>query len=124
MRTILRFAAATEMATGIGFIFAPALVIALLVRGDISDLTSLVARVLGITLLALGLAGWPGRQDADGGMAAFRGLLTYNALVALLLAYVGAVRATGGPLLWPVVAVHGVVALLLVWSVGVVRRQR
>ena len=43
-------------------------------------------------------------------------MLTYNALIALYLAYVGTVAHLGGLLLWPAVALHGVVALLLVWA--------
>jgi hypothetical protein len=118
VRKVLYFAAATEIATGIGFIVAPTIVLPLLVRGEINDLVLLLARVLGITLIALGLAAWPGRQGADGELAGRRGLLTYNALVALFLTYVGAALNLGGPLVWPTVALHGVVALLLIGIAG------
>jgi hypothetical protein len=41
--------------------------------------------------------------------------LTYNTLIALVLGGVGAVAHLAGPLLWPAVALHGAVALALVW---------
>ena len=118
MRTILRFAAVVEIATGLGLVVAPGLVVALLVQGDATVLALLLARVLGITLVALGLACWPARGRTEGALAASRGMLTYNSLVALFLAYVGAALKLGGPLLWPVVALHGLVAVLLSWSMG------
>ena len=43
-------------------------------------------------------------------------MLTYNALVALYLACLGTVAHMGGVLLWPAVALHAAVALLLVWT--------
>jgi hypothetical protein len=43
-------------------------------------------------------------------------MLTYNVLIALYLAYLGTVGHLGGVLWWPAVALHTVVALLLVWT--------
>ena len=116
MGRILAFAAVVEIGTGMGLIVAPAIVVALLARGEITDLVLLLARVLGITLLALGLACWPKRQKPEGRLAALRGMLAYNGFVALLLAYAGSALRLAGPLLWPTVVLHGVVALLLVWA--------
>jgi hypothetical protein len=39
-------------------------------------------------------------------------MLTYNSLVAAYLADLGAARGFSGILLWPVVVIHGVLALL------------
>jgi hypothetical protein len=55
-----------------------------------------------------------------GVLARTTGILLYNAVVALYLAYLGAIAHIGGPLLWPAVALHAVVALLLIWA----RRDR
>jgi hypothetical protein len=41
---------------------------------------------------------------------------TYNALIALYLAWLGIVGHMGGLLLWPAAALHAVVALLLLWT--------
>jgi hypothetical protein len=67
-------------------------------------------------LLALGLACWPGPQHVASGWAAFRGMLTYNVLVALYLTHLGAVGHLAGLLLWPAVALHAAVALSLIWT--------
>jgi hypothetical protein len=118
LRKTLAFAAVAEVGTGFALMFAPALVIALLLGADASAAALLVGRFFGIALLALGLACWPGRQPAESGSPAFQGMLVYNALVALYLAYLGTVGHMGGILLWPAAALHAVVALLLVWTWG------
>ena len=84
--------------------------------GDISGASIALGRVAGVSLLALGVACWPGRQRAESGAPAFRAMLIYNVLIALYLAYLGTVRHLAGVLLWPGVALHAVVALLLVWT--------
>jgi hypothetical protein len=43
-------------------------------------------------------------------------MLTYNALIALYLAYLGTLGHMRGYLLWPAIALHGVMALLLMWA--------
>jgi hypothetical protein len=119
LRNILSFAAIVEIGTAVGLLVDPAIVVALLVRGEISDNWVVLARTLGITLLALGLACWPQRRATVGGSAtptALRGMLAYNGLVALYLGYAGLALHLGGPLLWPAVALHALVAVLLVWT--------
>ena len=43
-------------------------------------------------------------------------MLVSNALIALYLAYLGTVLHVEGLLLWPAMALHAIVALLLVWT--------
>jgi hypothetical protein len=99
LRKLLAFCAVVEIATGIALMIAPEMVAAMLVRGQTNELATLLGRCMGIALLALGLACWPQRQAAPPGSAAFRAMLAYSALIALLLGYVGAVAHLGGPLL-------------------------
>ena len=110
----LAFAAVLEAATGLVLIALPARVADLLLGAPLSGAGTALARCFGIALLALGLACWPGRARAESGSAALRAMLAYNVLIALCLADLGAVRHLGGVLLWPAVALHAVVALLLV----------
>jgi Ca2+/Na+ antiporter len=121
---ILAFAAVVEVGTGFALMIDPAIVVTLLLGADISGVGTLLGRCFGIALLALGLACWPGRQRAESGSSAFRGMLIYNLLIALFLTYLGTVRHQGGLLLWPGVALHAVVALLLVWTWRAERRTR
>jgi hypothetical protein len=115
LRKILAFTALVEGATGLALIVDPALVIALLLGAGAPGLGVTVARFLGIALLALGLACWPGGCVGHDSKT-FQGMLIYNLLAALFLAYVGTVGRLGGLLLWPCVVEHATVALLLVWT--------
>lgn len=65
----------------------PAVVLTMLVGGDISDAWLQLGRCFGVGIPALELACWPERQHAGSDSAAFRGLLTYNTLMALYLAF-------------------------------------
>ncbi len=116
VKKILAFASVVEVGTGLVLMIDPSIVVRLLLGTEVSDVGTLLGRCFGIALLALGLACWPSRQRAESGSAAFRAMLTYNALIALYLAFLGTVGHLGGLLLWPAVALHAVVALLLVWT--------
>ena len=111
---ILAFAAVVEVGTGLALMIDPAIVVRLLLGVEVSGAGLLLGRCFGIALLALGLACWPGWPRAETGSPAFRAMLIYNVLISLYLAYLGTVGHRAGLLLWPGVALHAVVALLLV----------
>jgi Ca2+/Na+ antiporter len=113
---ILAFAAVVEVGTALALMIDPAIVVTLLLGAEVSGVGMLLGRCFGVALLALGLACWPSRQRADSGSPAFRAMLTYNVLIALYLAYLGTFGHLRGLLLWPGVALHAAVALLLVWT--------
>jgi Ca2+/Na+ antiporter len=115
-RKILAFAAVVEVGSGLILMIDPAIVVTLLLGAEVSGVGTLLGRCFGIALLALGVACWPSRQRAESGAPSFRAMLIYNVLMALYLAYLGTVGHLGGLLLWPGVALHAVVALLLVWT--------
>jgi hypothetical protein len=106
MKKVLTVAAVLEVATGIALLIAPSLVGRLLFGEELTGIVILVARVLGIALLALGVGCWPGST-------ALCGMLTYSALVTLYLLYLAIRGEWVGPLLWPVVALHGILTVLL-----------
>jgi len=116
---LLTFSAAVECATGLALMVAPSLVVRLLLGAELSNAAAIsLGRVAGFALLALGLAVWPGRNYVDVTPAALRAVLSYNSLTALFLLYLGLAGESFGPLLWPAVALHGVIALLLVFLWG------
>lgn len=123
-RKIIALAALVEAGTGLVLIIDPAIVVALLLDTEVSGAATPLGRCLGIALLALGLACSPGRKRDESGSPALRAMLTYNALIAMYLAYLGTVGHRGGLLLWPAVALHAVVALLLVRTWRDERRSR
>jgi len=81
----------------------------LLLGEDLTGVALPVARVLGIALIALGVACWPGRT-------ALCGMLVYNAAVMLYLSYIGFAGRFSGILLWPAVALHAILTALLTWA--------
>ena len=106
MKKVLTLAAVAEAATGMALLIVPSLVGRLLFDTELTGASIPVARVLGIALLALGVCCWPGST-------ALCGMLTYGALVTLYLLYLGIRGEWVGPLLWPVVALHGILTALL-----------
>jgi hypothetical protein len=113
----LAFAAVVEVGTGVVLMLQPAMVAQLLLGDTVSGTGVLMGRCFGIALFAQGLAYWPQRQRrAESGLPAFRSMLAYNTLIALYLAYIGLFEPQQGILLWPAVALHLAVALLLAWT--------
>ena len=113
LKKILAFSSAVEIGTGLVSMIDPAIVVKLLLGADVAGVAIALGRCFGIVLFALGFACWPGAQSDS---PAFRAMLIYNALIALYLAYLGTIRHLDGLLLWPGVALHALVALLLVWT--------
>jgi len=109
MKQLLGLTAIIEAATGLALIIAPSLVGRLLFGEELAGIVIPVARVLGIALLALGVCCWPGST-------ALCGMLTYSALVTLYLLYLGIRGEWVGLLLWPVIALHGILTALLAWA--------
>jgi hypothetical protein len=109
MSKVLVLAAVSEAATGAALLIVPSLVGRLLLGAEPAGVAIPVARVLGIALIALGVACWPGTPLC--------GMLSYSVAVTLYLLYLGMRGAWVGPLLWPAVALHAVLTLLLarVW---------
>ena len=105
MKNLLRFIAAAEMATGGALLVVPSVVVHLLLGAEPTGVSIPVARVAGIALLALGAGCWPGP-------AGF-GMLIYGALVTAYLLNLGIRGEWVGVLLWPAVALHGILSLLL-----------
>ena len=64
MKKVLLLAAVSEAATGLALLIVPSLVGRLLLGQELAGVAIPVARVLGIALIALGVACWPG--DAAG----------------------------------------------------------
>jgi hypothetical protein len=110
-RTLLVVAAVAETTTGLALLVLPSTVVRLLFGAETAGMGSIVSRIAGISLIALGLACWPGREA--GGLAPLMGMLTYSLLAALYLAYLGIVGEWVGILLWPAVGLHAVLSALL-----------
>jgi len=107
---LLAFTAIAEAATGLALIVVPSLVGRLLLGAELSGVSIVIGRLAGIALVGFGIACWPGCSAAR----SFCGMLTYNVLATLYLAYVGLGGEFAGKLLWPAVVFHAVLGIFLV----------
>jgi len=117
---VVGISAIAELGTGLALVVVPAQVIGLLLEPVTSETVIPVARIAGIALCALAIACWPGRMRPI--HAALPALLTYNAVVAVYLAAMAS--SLEGVLLWPAVAAHALIAVLLLYFGFAARRQR
>lgn len=116
LNRLLALTAAIETATGLVLMAIPAVVVRLLLGMEISGASNPLSRLAGLALLSLGVACWPQREPTGNTVPALRAMLIYNVLIALYLAYLGRVEHLGGVLLWSGVALHTLLALLLIWT--------
>ena len=108
--SIFRLAAVVELATGFALLSMPTLVIELLLGSGAESVGIGVARILGVALIAVGVAGWD--TDRHSGTAPKAGLCIYNVGAALTLALFGLVGDMGGLLLWPATVLHAVLGVM------------
>lgn len=113
MKDLVRVIAAAEGATGVAALAAPSLVSRFLLGGELSGTGVAMGRFAGIALMGLAAAGWPEPGAGPVSRPGVRGLLFYSSLVSVALAAGGITGAASGPLLWPAVAVHVVLSVLL-----------
>ena len=116
MNTQLLFKASAiiEIFTGVALLAVPSLVIELLLGDGLSFTGVAVARMLGVGLLAVGVAAWEAPQQAVL-LAPRAGLCIYNIGATVVLAMFGTMSAASGILLWPVVIVHGLIGATMLW---------
>ena len=128
MKKLLDVAAVIEAATGLALMIYPPLLSNLLLGEGVSGAGMALGRVAGFALISLGLACWLGLDSAGANNPALIALLTYNLLATLYLGYLGIDGRSVGTLLWPAVALHAVLTLLLarplLAAVGVERVKR
>jgi hypothetical protein len=109
MKVLLVIASLAEAATGVILLVDPQIAVRLLFAAEIGGAGVIMSRIAGIALIGLGVACWPRNSAAQ----QLYGMLTYSILVMLYLVRIGIRGAPVGPLLWPAVAVHAVLIVLL-----------
>jgi hypothetical protein len=116
MKRLFTLTAVIEVATGLGLIAAPSLVVRLLLGSPLdTSAPMMLGRVAGAALLALGVACWLARNDTQS--PTVRGLvaamLLYNVAIVALLAFAGLGLGLQGVALWPAVVLHALITILL-----------
>jgi len=107
MRYLLVAGALGEAAFGVFVFVAPGLALRLLFGLEAAAPTVIMTRVVGIALFGLGVACYP-----LGPRQMLYGLLTYSTLIMAYLIDVG-IGGAAGIILWPAVAVHALLSILL-----------
>src|SRR5437899_3903323 len=111
MSRLLKLTAIIEVATGLGLMAVPSVVVRLLLGSPLdTSAAAMLGRVAGAALLALGVACWLARGDTQS--RATRGLvvamLIYNLVATAVLAFAGIGLQLHGVVLWPAVVLHAV----------------
>ena len=121
-RRLLIVTALAEAGVGVTLLSSPTLVAELLLGVSLDAPAALtVSRIAGAALLSLGVACWLASNDGPSrarfGLVA--AMLLYNCTAVVVLAYGGERLRLAGPLLWPAIALH---AVLAVWCIACLRR--
>jgi len=123
MKSLQIASAMIELGAGLALLSYPSVAVALLVGARLEEPAALtVARVCGAALLALGVACWLARGDAQGPAAngLIAAMLFYDVVVAALLSFAALGNGLYGVALWPAVILHTVMG---VWCVACLRRS-
>jgi hypothetical protein len=94
----------------------PAPVVSLLLGVSMDPIASVLARLFGAGVFALGLACLKARNDvaSPAGLAVSLGITSYNVLAAVVLLWTAASSGIGGLLLWGAGIGHAALGLLFV----------
>lgn len=122
MKSLLKLTALIEAGAGLGLVAVPAVVVRLLVGGELVGACIPLGRVAGVALLALGIACWLASFETE--RCAARGMVSamefYNLGVAFVLGLAGLQSQPVGLALWPAVLLH---AAMAVWCVTCLLRK-
>jgi hypothetical protein len=121
-RPLFIVTALIEVGIGLALLISPALTASILIGAPFdTPADSVVGRVAGAALLALGLACWLAQDDEH--VRAAKGLIVslflYNVAAAVVLAYAGLGLRLFGVVLWPAAVLHLVMAA---WCLTNLRR--
>jgi hypothetical protein len=119
MKNLLATTAVLEFGTGLLLVAFPSALATFLLGAQLDTPAGLtVARVGGVALLTIGAACWLARLDSHSRVA--RGLagamVIYNAGAVAIFVYAGLALGLSGIGLWPVAAVHAIMAAWCITS--------
>jgi len=116
LRCLLTISGALEVLVGLLALITPTTVIAVLLGAPMDPIASVLARLFGAGVFALGLACLKARHDvtSPAGLALSLGITAYNVLAAAVIIWAAAGLSLGGLLLWAAGIGHAVLGLLFV----------
>jgi hypothetical protein len=124
LKLLLTISGALEALVGVLALISPAPVISLLLGAPTDSLATVLARLFGAGVFALGLACLNARNDAGSpaGLAVSIGITSYNLLAAVVLIWAAAGLGLGGMLLWAAGIGHAVLGALFLSALVGTRR--
>ena len=124
LQLLLAISGVLEALVGVLALISPASVVAVLLGGSADQIASVVTRLLGAGVFALGLVCLKARHDAGtpAGLAVITGITSYNVLAAVVLIWAAAGLSLGGMLLWAAGLGHAGLGALFVSALVALRR--
>jgi hypothetical protein len=124
LRLLLTLCGGLEILAGLTALIAPGPLLSLLLGGPGDPISSVVARLFGAGVFALGLACLKARHDvaSPAGLAVSLGITSYNVLAAVVLLWTAAGSSLGGLLLWGAGILHAALGALFVSAIVTSRR--
>jgi hypothetical protein len=118
LRLLLLLAGGLEIPAGLGALIIPAPMVSVLFGVPMDPIASVLARLFGAGVFALGLACLKARHDvgSPAGVAVSIGITTYNVLAAVVLSWAAAELGLGGLLLWGAGIGHATLGALFVFA--------
>ncbi len=116
LKLLLKISGALEALVGVLALISPAPLVSLLLGVPTDSLATVLARLFGAGVFALGLACLKARNDvgSPAGLAVSVGITSYNVLAAVVLIWAAAGLGLGGMLLWAAGIGHAVLGALFV----------
>ena len=124
LRLLLTISGVLEVLVGVLALISPAPVVSLLLGGPVDPIASVLARLFGAGVFALGLACLKARSEvaSPAGLAVGLGITSYNVLAAVVIIWAAAGLSLGGMLLWAAGIGHVVLGALFVSALVGMRR--
>jgi hypothetical protein len=116
LRLLLTLAGGLEILAGVLTLISPAAAVTMLLGVPVDSVASVLTRLFGTGVFALGLACLKARDDlgSPAGLALSIGITSYNVLAAVVLIWAAAGLGLGGLLLWTAGIGHAVLGMLFV----------
>jgi hypothetical protein len=116
LRLLLTLSGGLEALVGVLTLISPTTVVSLLLGMPVDPVASVLTRLFGAGIFALGLACLKARDDvgSPAGLAASIGMTSYNVLAAVVLLWAAAGLGLGGLLLWGAGIGHAMLGALFV----------
>jgi hypothetical protein len=124
LRLLLTISGSLEILAGVAALIIPAPVVSLLLGVSMDPIASVLVRLFGAGVFALGLACLKARNDvaSPAGLAVSLGITAYNLLAAVVLLWTAAASGFGGMLLWAAGVGHAALGALFVSAIVTSRR--